>query len=106
MKNRRDFLRNTFGLGAGLAATPRLFAAPQANGPGMDMNHMSHGAQRNNRIVSVESPDVPQLPWRLDGNVKEFHLVSESVKYEIFPGRVVDHWGYYGIGHRSTNQLK
>ncbi len=27
MKNRRDFLRNTVGLGAGLAAAPRLFAA-------------------------------------------------------------------------------
>ena len=58
MKNRRDFLRNTFGLGAGLAAVPRLFAAPtQASGESMDMEHMSHATQRNSGIVSVETPD-------------------------------------------------
>ena len=97
MKNRRDFLRNTLGLGAGLAAAPRLFGVPQANGAGMhmDMDHtdrMGHGAHRNSRIVSVETPDVPSLPWRMDGNVKEFHLIAEPVKQEIFPGRVVDLW--------------
>ena len=65
MKNRRDFLRNTFGLGAGLAAVPRLFEAPtQTSGESMDMEHMSHATQRNSGIVSVETPDVPQLPWR------------------------------------------
>ena len=42
MKNRRDFLRKTLGLGAGLAASPRLFAAPQESGAGMDMKHMGH----------------------------------------------------------------
>ena len=44
MKNRRDFLRNTFGVGAGLAAAPHLFAAPQANGASMDMEHMGHAS--------------------------------------------------------------
>src|SRR2546425_12798095 len=98
MKNRRDFLRNTLGLGAGLAAAPRLFAAPQANGTDMDMdmNHMDHAAGRSSRNVSVETPDVPQLPWRMDGSVKEFHLIAEPVKQEIFPGRTVDLWGYNG----------
>ncbi len=107
MKNRRDFLRNTFGLGAGLVAAPRLFAAPQANGAGMgmDMDHMSHGAQRNSRIVSVETPDVPQLSWRMDGGVKEFHLVAEPVKQEIFPGRIVDLWGYNGGAPGPTIQV-
>jgi len=90
MKNRRDFLRNTFGLGAGLAAVPRLFAAPQESGAGMDMKHMGHATQRSSSgIVSVETPDVSQLPWRMDRNVKEFHLIAEPVKQEIFPGRVV-----------------
>jgi manganese oxidase len=108
MKNRRGFLRNTLGLGAGLAAAPRLFAAPQANGAGMDMDmdRMSHGAQRNSRIVSVETPDVPQLPWRMDGNIKEFHLIAEPVKQEIFPGRMVDLWGYNGSAPGPTIQVK
>src|SRR5260370_39526008 len=96
MKNRRDFLRNTLGLGASLAAAPRLFAAEQESGAsmGMDMNldHMSHGAQRNSRIVSVETPDVPQLSWRMDGNVKEFHLIPAPLNQDIFPGPIVDLW--------------
>jgi len=40
----------------------------------MNMDHMSHGSPRSGRIVSVETPDVPQLPWRVDDGVKEFHL--------------------------------
>ena len=48
MKNRRDFLQKTFGLGAGLAAAPHLFATQQGTAMGMDMemDHMSPGAQR------------------------------------------------------------
>jgi manganese oxidase len=109
MKNRRDFLRNTLGLSAALAATPGLFRAPQANGASMDMDmgmdHRSHGAQRNSRIVAVETPDVPQFPWRMDGDVKEFHLIAEPVKQEIFPGRIVDLWGYNGSAPGPTIQV-
>ena len=74
MKNRRDFLRKTFGVGAGLAAAPHLFAAQQGTAMGMDMemDHMGHGAQRGGRIVSVETPDVAQLPWRMVDGAKEF----------------------------------
>jgi hypothetical protein len=107
MKNRRDFLRNTLGLSAALAATPGLFAAEQESGAGMNMNmdHMSHGTERSGRIVSVETPDVPQLSWRMDGDVKEFHLIAEPVKQEIFPGRIVDLWGYNGSAPGPTIQV-
>ena len=105
MKNRRDFLRNTLGLGAGFAAAPRLFAASQPNENGMDMDHRSHEAQRRGPIVSVETPDIPQLSWRMDGNIKEFHLIAEPVKQEIVPGRVVDLWGYNGSAPGPTIQI-
>ncbi len=106
MKNRRDFLRNTLGVGAGLAAAPHLFAAPQANGTAMDMKHMSHAIERSNsQNISVETPDVPQLSWRMDASVKEFHLIAEPVKQEIFPGRVVDLWGYNGSAPGPTIQV-
>src|SRR6266571_5157062 len=106
MKNSRDFLRNTFGLGAGLAAVPRLFAAPtQASGESMDMEHMSHATQRNSGIVSVETPDVPQLPWRIAGGAKEFHLIAEPVKQELMPGKIVNLWGYNGRAPGPTIQV-
>ena len=106
MKNRRDFLRNTLGLGASLGAAPRLFAAPQESGPSMDMEHMGHATQRtSSRIVLVETPDIPQLPWRMADGAKEFHLIAEPVKQEIVPGRVVDLWGYNGSAPGPTIQI-
>src|SRR3989449_694851 len=105
MKNRRDFLRNTFGLGAGLAAAPRLFAAPiQASGE-MDMGHMNEPIHRRGGIASVETPDVPALPWRMAGRAKEFHLIAEPVKQELVPGKVVNLWGYNGRAPGPTIQV-
>jgi len=106
MKNRRDFLRNTLGLGAGLAAAPRLFAAPQNSGASMDMEHMGHATQRGSgAIVSVETPDVPQLPWRMVDGAKEFHLIAEPVKQELVPGKIVNLWGYNGSAPGPTIQV-
>ena len=107
MKNRRDFLRKTFGLGAGLAAAPHLFAAPQANRAGMNMHmdHMSHGAPPSGRIVSVETPDIPDLAFTMDGDVKVFHLVAEPVKQQVAPGKVLTLWGYNGSAPGPTIQI-
>ena len=55
--------------------------------------------------VLVETPDVPDLPFRMDGNIKEFHLIAEPVKQEIVPGRVVDLWGYNGSAPGPTIQI-
>ena len=106
MKNRRDFFRNTLGLSAISAAAPRLFAAPHESGTDMDMKHMSHATERSSGpVVSVETPDVPQLPWRMDGSIKEFHLIAEPVKQEIVPGRVIDLWGFNGSAPGPTIQV-
>jgi len=106
MKNRRDFLRNTLGLSASFSAAPRLFAAPPESGKSMDMKHMSHATERSTGVVvAVETPDLPQLPWRMDGGVKEFHLIAEPVKQEIVPGRVIDLWGYNGSAPGPTIQV-
>jgi len=106
MKSRRDFFRNTLGLSAIFAAAPRLFAALHEGRTGMDMKHMSHATDRGSGlIVPVETPDVSQLPWRMDGGVKEFHLIAEPVKQEIVPGRIVDLWGYNGSAPGPTIQV-
>ena len=106
MKNRRDFFRNTLGLSAIFAAAPRLFAVPHEGRTGMDIKHMSRATERGNSlIVPVETPDVPQLSWRMEGGVKEFHLIAEPVKQEIVPGRVIDLWGYNGSAPGPTIQV-
>ena len=105
MKNRRDFLRNTFGFGAGFAAMPRLCAAQQEPGAGMDMDQMRDGIQRERRIASVETPDVRQLPWRMANGAKEFHLIAEPVKQELMPGKVLNLWGYNGSAPGPTIQV-
>src|SRR5579864_6108532 len=106
MKNRRDFLRSAFGLSAGLAAAPRLLATPtQANGESMEMAHTHHASPQSPGVVSVETPDVPQLPWRIVDGAKEFHLIAEPVKQELIPGKVVNLWGYNGSSPGPTIQV-
>jgi FtsP/CotA-like multicopper oxidase with cupredoxin domain len=36
------------------------------------------------------------LPWRMNGDWKEFHLVAEPVEREFAPGMTVHLWGYSG----------
>ena len=36
------------------------------------------------------------LPWRMNGNVKEFHLIAEPVERELAEGTVARLWGYNG----------
>ena len=36
------------------------------------------------------------LPYRLNGDVKEFHLVAEPVEHEFAPGTRATCWGYNG----------
>lgn len=36
------------------------------------------------------------LPWRMNGDWKEFHLVAEPVEREFAPGMTAHLWGYNG----------
>jgi manganese oxidase len=76
-------------------------------------------------IVSVDKPDtqpllmpntgrpyVPvttlngwSLPWRMNNNVKEFHLVAEPVKREMAPSMVANLWGYNGQSPGPTIEV-
>lgn len=44
----------------------------------------------------VVTPNVGSLPWKMDGDVKVFHLVAEPVRREFSPGFWVNCWGYNG----------
>ena len=45
------------------------------------------------------------LPWRMNVNVKEFHLVAEPVVREIAPGMKANLWGYNGQSPGPTIEV-
>ena len=54
------------------------------------------GAQIIPGVAEVVAPDVPKMPWRMEGGVKVFDIVVEHVRTEFVPGRIVDAWGFNG----------
>jgi FtsP/CotA-like multicopper oxidase with cupredoxin domain len=44
--------------------------------------------------VSVETPDLFKLPWKMAGGFKEFHLVAKHTRREFLPSAWMDVWGY------------
>jgi FtsP/CotA-like multicopper oxidase with cupredoxin domain len=56
-------------------------------------------------VVPVVSPDVPQMPWRLENGVKVFNISVEHVRTEFIPGRIVDAWGFNGSVPGPTIQV-
>ncbi len=46
------------------------------------------------------------LPWRMNGEVKEFHLVAEPVVREIAPGMTAHLWGYNGSSPGPTIEVR
>ena len=99
MSSRRNFLKKSSLVGAGLLASSNIVSAqhqghvpPQQQAPPKkDVPQPDGGGQ-----VLVETPDVPKLPWTLDNGVKVFHLSAEVVKTQLLPGREMYGWGYNG----------
>lgn len=81
-------------------AAPRAFAqGEQAGGHRRTPQH-SGGAP-----VLVKTPDIPDLPFTMDGGVKVFRLVAEVVERELVPGRKMKAWGYNGTVPGPTIQV-
>ena len=99
---RRGFLQGAAVLGAGALAPHNLAEAqPRARVEGVHSSPSASGGFR-----AVETPDVPDLPFQMDGNVKVFHLVAEPVKQEIYPGKILNLWGYNGSAPGPTIQAR
>jgi manganese oxidase len=111
MSSRRNFLQTAMGLGAGVFSSARAFASAQSEHDHMHTNRgmpVAPGKRNGSRAthpVLVETPDVPELPWRKEGGVKEFHLVAEPVKRELVPGKVANLWGFNGSAPGPTIQV-
>lgn len=112
MSNRRSFLQTAFSLGAGVFASAKALASPQSEHQhDMQMDQGMREAPKKGHgsraavPVSVETPDVPQLPWQMVDGAKEFRLVAEPVKRRLIPGRDMEVWGYNGSCPGPTIQV-
>lgn len=108
--SRRSFLRGIASI-AGVASAQTAYAQhvhpapqakqsqPQAIPPPVPPYDLGSG------IVPVVSPDVPNMPWRLENGVKVFDIRVEHVRQELVPGRVMDGWGFNGAIPGPTIQV-
>ncbi len=107
MISRRDIL-SRLGLGslAGALASvarrasaqdaPRVHDAALASGGPASAASVSADAHPANGWTPVRTLNGWTLPWRMNGEVKEFHLVAEEVEHEFAPGCRAKCWGYNG----------
>ena len=103
MANRRSFLQSALGLSASLIATENLLASTSQLSPEKLKKTRSESASPAFNVPAV-TPDVGDLPYSMDGDIKVFHLVAEPVKRQISPWKTIDCWGYNGSTPGPTIQ--
>jgi len=99
---RRDFLQGAMAIGAG-AMVRGESAEPRAR---VDADKGRGTAGAGDAYRAVVTPDVPDLAFEMDGGVKVFNLVAEPVKQEIYPGKILNLWGYNGSAPGPTIQAR
>lgn len=98
MISRRNFLGSAAVLAGVSAVSGRAQAASIPEAPSMDSPAMQPP------LFPSSGPDYQPvvtlngwtLPWRMNGDWKEFHLVAEPVVREFVPGMKAHLWGYNG----------
>jgi FtsP/CotA-like multicopper oxidase with cupredoxin domain len=114
--SRRNFFQDAAAFTAGLfGLSTRLDAAvPQSSAAPAEKNSPHHYAlapksksapSHDHPHVPVITPDVPDLPFTLDGTTKVFRLRAEPVKRKIAPFKTIDAWGYNGSCPGPTIQV-
>ena len=104
MSDRRNFLQQIFAVGAGVLSAPRLFGQKGQGVPGRTQReHSSHARPLSN--VSVQTPDIPDLPFTVENGAKVFHLIAEPVKQQIAPNKTLVLWGFNGSAPGPTIQV-
>jgi manganese oxidase len=107
---RRNFLREAATFSAGILGLSTSLAAqssPAQPGNAQRATHPIHNASQDTTASpAVITPDVPDLPYEMDGATKVFKLTSEVVKRKIAPFKTIDAWGYNGSCPGPTIQIQ
>lgn len=107
-ESRRSFFRNATMLGAGLMTWAESLRGQTGSEP---HHHPSKGTASVKKKpaglpTSMESPDIGDMPFTMDGGTKVFHLIAEQVKRKIVPWKTLDVWGYNGSCPGPTIQVQ
>ncbi|HLC08439.1 MAG TPA: multicopper oxidase domain-containing protein, partial [Methyloceanibacter sp.] len=99
MLSRRHFLQGsavalaTVSAVSGRAQAAAIPEAPTTSSPAMQPPLAPANGQDYQPVVTLNGWT---LPWRMNGDWKEFHLVAEPVTREFAPGMTANLWGYNG----------
>ncbi|MGE0279460.1 MAG: multicopper oxidase family protein [Rhizobiaceae bacterium] len=98
MITRRNLIGTSAVLAGAAAISGRVQAAsiPEAvttKSPAMQPPLMPSSGPAYQPVVTLNGWS---LPWRMNGEWKEFHLVAEPVERELSPGMTAKLWGYNG----------
>src|ERR1700674_4065147 len=98
MLSRRSFLGTATALASATAISGRVHAAnipeaPTSTATTMQAPLLPASGPDYNPVVTLNGWT---LPWRMNGEWKEFHLVAEPVVREFAPGMKANLWGYNG----------
>jgi manganese oxidase len=98
---RRNFFQDAAFFSAGLLGINSQLREQSSESPG-------RAARNAQPSVSppMLTPDVPDLPYKMDGAIKVFHLVAEPVQRKIAPFKTLDVWGYNGTTPGPTIQVQ
>jgi FtsP/CotA-like multicopper oxidase with cupredoxin domain len=105
--SRRGFFQNAMLFGAGLfGLSATRGSAETPPDAGQSKHHKpAPGKASNVQSVPMTAPDLPDLPFELDGAVKVFRLKPEPMKLKIAPFKTIDVWGYNGTCPGPTIQV-
>jgi FtsP/CotA-like multicopper oxidase with cupredoxin domain len=95
MITRRQLLKGSAALFAGgaVSAAFRPASAQEQASAATQPPLAPRGEQRYTPVVTLNGRS---LPYKMDGDVKVFHLIAGPCKREFAPGMIVNCWGYNG----------
>jgi len=104
MSNRRNFFKAAGAVALGASAVSRVGAAslPEAVVQSSAATQPPQQPPTGRPFNPVVTLNGWSLPWRMNNNVKEFHLVCEPVVREFAPGMKVNMWGFNGSSPGPT----
>ncbi|WP_215409784.1 copper oxidase [Janthinobacterium sp. JC611] len=107
MITRRNFFMNAGAVALSAAAVSRVGAAslPEAASMASAETKAPPPPPNGRPYNPVVTLNGWSLPWRMNNNVKEFHLVAEPVVRELAPGMMANLWGYNGQSPGPTIEV-